>query len=637
MVDGNVSWPADADSCDYEVHLKGQPLGLLEKHSGAPPVVSSAASFCLRSRFYIGDCEMRDEVKVLQGKDGWLFLSGGNNDFMSYLYGHKVLSKHVLDGWESLLQSRQDWFARKGIKYLHVFAPEKVSVYGEYLDSEIDLSKGHIRTLSRQANGLFLDILHYFNSIKKDYNLYTKTDTHWSYVGAFVCYQLLCSVLGYKPYSDLIQCRRETVKVSGDLGLKMDPVVKEDVESVIREKKAIRSSANILVRYKEKNKCFNELGLHVGSRVVFQNPDPLYAEKVVIFGDSFSEYRPNRLTEMFAETFAEVHFCWSAGIDYEYVEKVSPQIVISELCERFAHIVPNDHIDVEKFARSRLKEYMKDRLRIKSNSSILSEQLTTCSGAVKNVALKKKRMPDYIIVGGMKCGTTILNDFIVQHPGIAKAKQKEIHYFTLNYTKGNDWYSSFFEDVADDMLTGEASPTYLDLTNNVIVPSLIKVALPNVKIIAIIKDPVQRAISHFLHLRDVNKIDVFQGRKMEDYFLGDLYKKYFVDFANDPRLLPLRNVLDFGLYDVHLRAYRQIFKQNFLLLSNAELWTNGKQVMSKVFDFLNVAPFEAADFERKRYVTSAKEKIVSSEVFDNLTQFYEEDYRRTCIEFGMLV
>src|SRR6266700_6115485 len=114
--------------------------------------------------------------------------------------------------------------------------------------------------------------------------------------------------------------------------------------------------------------------------------------------------------------------------------------------------------------------------------------------------MKGSRLPHFIIVGTMKGGTTSLYDFITLHPDIERAKVKEIHYFSLNYHKGHQWYLDHFNS-GPDKITGEASPTYFDAANMSLIPNLIKSFNPRVKILLIVRDPIERAISHYNHLR----------------------------------------------------------------------------------------------------------------------------------------
>lgn len=577
---------------------------------------------------------------VILGREGWLFLGAGSNDFMSYLDGRARLPSATLDAWQRLLTLRQSWFQKAGIRYLHLFAPEKVTVYPNYYPHAVNTSLGHISILSQHCAGTFLNVLHYFNEIKHKYRLYDKTDTHWNRVGAFACYQLICSTLGFKPLEDLVMGSRTRINAVFDLGAKFQPRITEAVEVVNRNRDSRRVFANVLIRFKEKNRIENEVGLHVGSRAVFRNEAARYKEKVVIFGDSFAEYRPNRLTEMFAETFTEVHFCWSGGIFFDYVRRVNPTIVISELSERFAVTIPDDSSrSVDDFARNRLLAYAhrKQDSDTKSAESPKGDRaIPPRRKSVPTLPTTGVRGPDYLIVGSMKCGTTILHDFISTHPKVVKPKQKEIHYFSLYLDKGESWYAQFFDHVSNDNLVGEASPTYLDMTSGATLPRLIRATLPDVRIIAIVKDPVDRAISHFFHLCNVDKNSAIQALDPNEVFAGDLFRKYHADFLVDPTLWSLRYVLNFGNYYEKLVAFREVFQENLLVISTQDLWEFGQATMKRVFEHIGLEVHAAANFERKAYVTpSHLKKRISESAIASLREYYRPSLEMLRRYFGI--
>ena len=105
------------------------------------------------------------------------------------------------------------------------------------------------------------------------------------------------------------------------------------------------------------------------------------------------------------------------------------------------------------------------------------------------------KIPDFLIIAPQKSGTTALYQYLVQHPSIYPASLKEIFFFDLNYDFGLDWYKSHFPVLPEiRYLTGEASPTYF---NNLQAPERIAESFPNVKLIFLIRDPVDRAISDY--------------------------------------------------------------------------------------------------------------------------------------------
>jgi hypothetical protein len=97
--------------------------------------------------------------------------------------------------------------------------------------------------------------------------------------------------------------------------------------------------------------------VHVGSQVAYKNDSAAAADKkIVIFGDSYASQRPDALTAMLAETVHDVEFIWSSNLDWVYIKRARPDVVIYELAERFMTIVPNDRLSLRwTVARQALK------------------------------------------------------------------------------------------------------------------------------------------------------------------------------------------------------------------------------------------------------------------------------------------
>jgi hypothetical protein len=301
---------------------------------------------------------------VVVGLGGWLFLRGGSNSPFDYLDGSKIFGEALVSRWCDLLRARVNKLGRA--KYLHLFAPNKETIYSrEACLTEESLTKSPLAVLMNSSEmqqdpllrKCIIDPTNYFRRIALQHQLYWKTDSHWSPTGCFAAYQLVCSALNVQPVKDLLGRPFGSGDVAMDLGGKMTPPVKESVRFYNFATNAKRIYANSIVEVKEARKLENEAGLHVGSNVVFFNeaaPDP---RKVILFGDSFSEYRTVLLTGMLAETFREVHFVWSVYLDLDYIAKHDPDIVLSEIVERFMPSVPNDSFDLDQYALKKVAEY----------------------------------------------------------------------------------------------------------------------------------------------------------------------------------------------------------------------------------------------------------------------------------------
>lgn len=298
-----------------------------------------------------------DTVHV--GREGWLFLTGGSNRPIDY-YSKKStpFNDKSVRLWSQLLLERKAKCEALGARYIHLLAPEKLSVYPEHCSLPLDLNLRpgqRLRSL-HELSEIFIDPVAYFNKVKTHATLYWKTDTHWNYWGAFAAYQLLMARLGLVVENELTNSPFSEGVLTLDLGAKVDPPNKEMARYYRPIRDAVRTFANPLVQAQEENNRFSDVEWHVGTHVIYRNDvAPKNDKTVVVFGDSFSEYRPVLLTGLLAESFRETHFLWSSSIDFEYVGKVKPDVVISESAERFMSRIPSDTFSFDKFVADRLR------------------------------------------------------------------------------------------------------------------------------------------------------------------------------------------------------------------------------------------------------------------------------------------
>jgi hypothetical protein len=151
------------------------------------------------------------------------------------------------------------------------------------------------------------------------------------------------------------------------------------------------------------------------------------------------------------------------------------------------------------------------------------------------------RLPDFLIVGAMRSGTTTLFRLLAAHPEIGGAPGKEIRFFDLHFDRGLDWYQGRFSPVAGCRLIGEASQTYM---YDPVASKRLLALLPHAKLIAILRDPVDRAYSHYW----LNKA---RGREPLDFShaLGEESAR----IGRDPISRYLYSYVDRGRYHVQLQ------------------------------------------------------------------------------------
>ncbi|MCV6585599.1 MAG: sulfotransferase [Marinibacterium sp.] len=111
-----------------------------------------------------------------------------------------------------------------------------------------------------------------------------------------------------------------------------------------------------------------------------------------------------------------------------------------------------------------------------------------------------ERLPDCIVIGAPKCGTTTLCNALMRHPQIYMYPKKEIHYFNHHFDRGFDWYKGFFSDAKPGDIIMEGTPDYA-MSNHVEQSMARMIALlPQVKVIFMVRDPIARIQSHFVQM-----------------------------------------------------------------------------------------------------------------------------------------
>jgi hypothetical protein len=135
---------------------------------------------------------------------------------------------------------------------------------------------------------------------------------------------------------------------------------------------------------------------------------------------------------------------------------------------------------------------------------------------------RPRALPDFLIVGAQRAGTTSLFRYLSSHPNVAPSARKEVHFFDVNWTRGEGWYRAHFPRrpgtaegaTGAPFALGEASPYYLF---HPLAAQRAASLLPNVRIIVMLRDPVSRAYSHYHHVRAMG----FEHLSFEDALLAE--------------------------------------------------------------------------------------------------------------------
>ncbi len=196
-------------------------------------------------------------------------------------------------------------------------------------------------------------------------------------------------------------------------------------------------------------------------------------------------------------------------------------------------------------------------------------------------------LPDFVIIGTQKGGTTSLYDYLSQHPSIRPAIGKGLHYFNEHYARGPVWYRANFPVAgglghAPRWLTGEASPDYMP---HPLVPARMAELVPNVRLVLLLRDPIRRAQSHYHHER-------IKGR--EPLPLEDALDREGVGADIGPF-----GYLRRGLYAEQIERWLAFFpRAQFAFLRSEDLYRDPEGTTHEVLSFLGLPPCPAITYRQ---------------------------------------
>ena len=190
-------------------------------------------------------------------------------------------------------------------------------------------------------------------------------------------------------------------------------------------------------------------------------------------------------------------------------------------------------------------------------------------------------MPDFLIIGAMKSGTTSLFQLLERHPGIFLPHWKEPQYFSRDhkFNLGEKWYTDNFADAREGQLIGEASTCYSRWPHYPHTAERIARRLPNIRLIYLMRHPVERAYSHYGHImqerliRNEEKILTFEEAIEEE-----------------------KEIIDASLYMMQIERYLPLFhREQFLFLTFDELKSSPDTLLQRTQEFLGVESMDLTD------------------------------------------
>src|SRR4051812_6197591 len=196
------------------------------------------------------------------------------------------------------------------------------------------------------------------------------------------------------------------------------------------------------------------------------------------------------------------------------------------------------------------------------------------------------RMPNFLVIGAMKAGTTSLYHYLREHPDIFMPKVKELDFFAVDeaWARGTPWYRQHFAAAGDAPAVGEASTAYTKYPHYPGVPERIARAIPECRLIYVVRDPIERIVSHYRHR-------VAVGAEREPLERAVVENPIYVDYTR---------------YAAQIERYLEWFpREQLLVVDSAGLRDDRRGTVQGVYAFLGVElGFVPQNLSREYYGSS---------------------------------
>ena len=213
-------------------------------------------------------------------------------------------------------------------------------------------------------------------------------------------------------------------------------------------------------------------------------------------------------------------------------------------------------------------------------------------------------LPNLLVIGAQKCGTTSLHRYLDLHPEIAMSEPKELDFFVEhedrphhvangNWHRGVEWYASHFPD--DVPVRGESSPNYTAYPNVKQIPERAAAIVPDASLIYMVRDPIERIVSHYLH-----RVGASRERRPLEETLADIERGTGMVFVDRSR------------YFMQVERWLEHFpRERLLVLDQEDLKADRAGTLRRVFRFLGVdESFHSEEFTRTHQPSSEKRAAV---------------------------
>lgn len=205
-------------------------------------------------------------------------------------------------------------------------------------------------------------------------------------------------------------------------------------------------------------------------------------------------------------------------------------------------------------------------------------------------------LPDFLIIGAAKCGTSSLHEYLEQHPNVGKSLTKQIHFFDRYYERGASWYKVCFPFKWQKSISGEATVHYM---THPLAAERASRLVPKAKIIVMLRNPTDRAYSHFtMECRNNNEDLSFEDaiEQEENRIRGELEKMLNGENNNGVNY-PHKAYVKSGEYFEQIKRWRKFYpEEQILIIKSEDFFDNSEKIINQVFKFLDLPPFKLKEY-----------------------------------------
>ncbi|HSE13923.1 MAG TPA: sulfotransferase [Rudaea sp.] len=236
-----------------------------------------------------------------------------------------------------------------------------------------------------------------------------------------------------------------------------------------------------------------------------------------------------------------------------------------------------------------------------------------------------RALPDVVIIGAQKCGTSSLHGYLTQHSQVITPLRKEVHYFDVNYTRGERWYRAHFGRTGEPGLNIESSPYYLF---HPLVAERMHALLPRAKLIVLLRDPVRRAYSQYWQQRDKDRepLDFEAALAAEPGRVDEAHRRLASCEIAASREHQIHSYVARGRYAEQLERWLQLYaREQLLVLRFEDLVKDPLETLNFTLAWLGLPPLRNAKLAPRN---TRNYPPMKPETADRLKGYFEPWNRR---------